>query len=417
MLTRRTQITTVDIGASNTTTVIAEVDGYGYVELQGHAQSPTQGFEDDMVNDIRELGDSIAASVEAAEDMAGQRVAALIVSVGGEHVRVLQSRGGVPLQANGKSGRGRVICRQDIKRAIENAGTVPMSDDLQPLNVLPLNFYVDGSRINGQSPEGLSGTRLDVEVMIIVADKAILNSISKAAEYQGYRVKEFCYRPMATGRAVLSKEEMDQGTCLVDVGAQYTDVAVFREGRMLFTSTLEIGGDDITVDASHGMDISLAEAEKIKIKHGHCSTNLMEDSEFQVSGGLDGSLWRTIRKSDLGHKIIQPRVEEILEEAFMSVCSFAENESLPANAVITGGTSQLPGFNGLAASIFPFPVSRAENSGFENMDEIARKPDHSTALGMVLLEMDQKFNRREDVMDNPVSRWYGKIMNKIHTVM
>ena len=181
MLTRRTQITTVDIGASNTTTVIAEVDGYGYVELLGHAQSATQGF-DDVVNDIRELGSSIAASVEAAEDMANQRATSLVVSIGGEHVRIMQSRGGVPLCQNGKSRGRRCIYRQDVKKAIDNAGTVPLPDDLQVLHVLPQNYYVDGSRINGESPEGLSGTRLDVDVMIVVADNSVLNSISKAVE-------------------------------------------------------------------------------------------------------------------------------------------------------------------------------------------------------------------------------------------
>jgi len=417
MLTRRTQITTVDIGASNTTAVIAEVDGYGYVELLGHAQVPTHGFGECIGSDIRELGVSIAKSVEAAEDMADQRADSLVVSIGGEHVRLIQSRGGVPLQTNGKSGAGRRIYRQDVRKAIDNAGTVPLSEDIQVMHVLPLNFFVDGGRVNGQSPEGLSGTRLDVDVMIIVADKALLSSIKKAVEYQGNRVRKFCYRPLATGRAVLGKEEMEQGACLVDVGARYTDVAIFREGKMLFTSTLELGGDDITIDASLNMEISVAEAEKIKIRYGHCSSNLIEDEEFQISGGLDGSLWRTVRKSDLGSNIIQPRAEEILEEAFTSICSFAEQENLPKSAVITGGTSLLQGFNGIAAAIFPFPVTGAETIGFENMDEESGKPDHSAALGMVLLEMDQKFNRRDDVMDNPVSRWYGRIMDKIQTVM
>ncbi len=417
MLTRRTQITTVDIGASNTTTVIAEVDGYGYVELLGHAQIPTHGFEEGTASDIRELGLNIAKSIEAAEDMADQRANSIAVSIGGEHVRIIQSRGGVPLQSKGNSRSGRRIYRNDVRGAIDNAGTVPLPDDLQVMHVLPLNFYVDGGMVNGQSPEGLNGTRLDADVMIIAADQALLSSIRKAVEYQGYRVRKFCYRPLATGRAVLGREEMDHGACLVDVGARYTDVAVFKDGRLLFTSTLELGGDDITIDASHNMEISLAEAEKIKIRYGHCSSNLIEDEEFQISGGADGSLWRTVRKSDLGSNIIQPRAEEILEEAFTSICSFAEQDKLPKCGVITGGTSLLQGFNGLASAIFPFPVSGAENIGFENMDEESGKPDHSTALGMVLLEMDQKFNRREDVMDNPVSRWYGKMMDKIQTVM
>ena len=71
MLSRHSLITSVDIGATTTTAVIAEADNHGYVELLGHGQSPTMGFGDDNVNDIRELGGSISASVDAAEEMAG----------------------------------------------------------------------------------------------------------------------------------------------------------------------------------------------------------------------------------------------------------------------------------------------------------------------------------------------------------
>jgi len=415
MLSRHTFTTSLDIGATSTKAVIAEVDGQGYVELLGYGQAETRGVKDDFVNDIRELGETIGASLEMAEDMASQRAGSLVVAIGGEHVRIMRSQGGIPLQISGSGGSARYVNRQDIKKAIDNAGAVPVSVALQVLHVLPINYYVDGQKV--RNPEGLSGARLDVDVMIIAARQSVLNSIVKAAEYADCRISKFCYRPLATGKAVMDKREMDQGTCLIDVGGRHTDVAVFKEGRMVFTSTLALGGENITLDTGSHLEVSRSEAEKIKLNYGNCSSlPAEEDVEFQVTGVSDGSLWRTIKQSELGHQVMQPRVEEIIDESIAALYSFGEQE-ISGGAVLTGGATQLPGFTGLASAAFPFQVHSGVNSGFENMGQVSERPDYSTALGLVLLDSEQRRNRREDVMDNPLSRLCNKFLRKIHSVM
>ena len=415
MLSRRTLVTSLDIGASSTKAVIAEVDSQGYVELLGHGQTPTYGFKDDVVNDIRELGDTIGACVDMAEAMASQRAGSLVVAIGGEHVRIVQSHGGIPLHRGGSGAGSTYISRQDIKSAIDNAAAAPVSVALQVLHVLPTRYYVDGEKV--RNPEGLSGSRLDVDVMIVAARQSVLNSIVKAAEYAECRISKFCYRPLATGKAVMSEREMDQGACLVDIGGRHTDVAIFKEGKMVFTSTLALGGENITLDSSSHLEIARAEAEKIKLSYGHCTSSLVDDVEFQVTGVSDGTLWRSIKKSVFGSDVIQPRVEEILEESLKAIFGSGEQDSLPGGAILTGGTTQLQGFKGLASAIYPFPVNNGINSGFENMDEVAACPGHATALGLVLYDMDQRIRRREDVMDNPITRLCGKVLRKIHAVI
>lgn len=414
MLSRHTLVTALDIGASSTKTVIAEVDNQGYVELLGHGQAETRGFKNDIVNDIRELGDSIAASVEIAEEMASQRAGSLVVAIGGEHVRIVQSQGGILLHKGSSRGSG-CITRQDIKNAVDNAAAVPISATLKVLHVLPTRYYVDGEGV--RNPEGLSGSRLDVDVMIVAARQSVLNSIGKAAEYAECSIDKFCYRPLATGKAVMSDREMDQGACLVDVGGWHTDVAIFKEGKMIFTSTLALGGEHITLDSSSHLGVSRAEAEKVKLSYGHCTSALEEDVEFQVTGVSDGALLRTIKKSELGYGVMQPRVEEILEESLQAICSSGKQNMLPGGAIMTGGATMLPGFNGLASAVFPFPVHGGVNSGFENMDEVAAGPDHATALGLVLFDRDQRINRREDALDNRLLRLCGKFLRKIHAVI
>ena len=416
MLTRHTQITTVNVGAVNTTAVIAEVDGEGRAGLLGYGQCASAGLSDDLITDIRELGGVIGECVGQAEEMAQQSSGPLVMAIGGEHVRILSGRGGLLLDPGEGQNRSRNITRQDIKKSLEKAGKVVLAMDLELLHVLPVNFLVDGRRV--KNPEGIGGSRLDVEVLLVAARQTIMRSLEKAAEFGGYRVRTFCYRPLATSRAVLSGEELERGACLIDIGGRHTDVALFRENRLLFSSTLALGGNSITSDTGQLLAISQQEAEKIKLKYGYCGTLDGEDLKFQLSGvGGDGALWRLVRKSALGAGVIQPRVEEILDESLAAMKGFLGHEEWSGCAALTGGTSQLPGIRGLAQARLPFPFNNGRNLVFENLDEQSSQPEYATAMGLVAYDMEQRLNRREEVRDNPISRWCDKVIRRIHTVL
>jgi cell division protein FtsA len=415
MLTRHTTISAVNIGASNTTAVIADVDSKGTMTVLGYGQCQTAGMGNDLITDIRGLGGVIAECVGQAEEMAEVRAGSLVMAVGGEHVLIMKSRGGVALQQGG--GRSsRSIDRLDMKKALENAAAIPIPPELQVLHVLPVNYLVDGRLV--RNPEEITGTRLDVEVVVVAAKHSVLRSLMKAAEYGGSRVGKFCYRPLATSRAVLSEEELDQGSCLIDIGSRHTDVALFRENRLVFSSTLALGGASITDDTGHLLAVNGSEAEKIKIQYGYCGTLAGEDVQFQVSGsGGGGSLWRMVKKSTISGGVIQPRVEEILGEARATINDYVIRENWPGGAVLTGGTSQLQGINEVAAGVFSFPVIRGGNIGFDNLDEICSRPQFATVLGLVALDSEQRQNRREDVGNNPISRWCGQVIRRMNTVL
>lgn len=415
MLSRHTCISAVNIGACTTTAVIAEVDSGGSMTLLGHGQCQTEGMGNDLITDLKGLGGVIAECVGQAEEMAERRAGGLVMAVGGEHVLVMKSRGGVPIQ-HGLGGRSRCIDRQDMKNALDNAAAIPIPSEVQVLHVLPVNYLVDGRRV--RNPEEINGTRLDVEVVVVAAKNSVLRSLVKAAEYGGCRVGKFCYRPLATSRAVLRGEELDQGSCLIDIGGHHTDVALFRENRLVFSSTLALGGASITDDTGHLLSVNGSEAEKIKIKYGYCGTLAGEDVQFQVSGaGNDGSLWRMVKKSTIGEKVVRPRVEEILREARIVIDEFLTRENWPGGAILTGGSSQLSGIGEVAAGVFPFPVISGGSIGFVNLDEVSSQPHFATVLGLVAFDLEQRQHRRDDVLNNRISRWCGQVMRRLNTVL
>jgi cell division protein FtsA len=303
-----------------------------------------------------------------------------------------------------------------MKKALENAGAIPISPELQVLHILPSNYLIDGRRV--KEPEEINGSRLDAEVLLVAAKHSVLSSLMKAAEYGGARIGKFCYRPLATSRAVLRDVELAQGSCLIDIGGRHTDVALFRENRLVFSSTLALGGASITDDTSHLLSINDSEAEKIKLQYGYCGTLAGEDIQFQVSGtGGGGALWKTIKKSMIGDGVIRPRVEEILGEARATINDYVIRENWPGGAVLTGGTSRLHGIKEIAAGIFSFPVVNGGNIGFDNLDEICSGPEFATVLGLVAFDYEQRQNRRDEARNNRISRWCGQVIRRINTVL
>ena len=142
MLTRHIVITSLDIGSTNTTSVITGVDGHGQVELMGQGLSSTLGYSGDNITDVRELGATISRCIGDAEEMAEMRSGALVASVGSEHVQLLQGRGGIPLHSGGESSRKSIINRQDIRQFIEKSqGTL-----FQGVPCLPEEHNQDMSR-------------------------------------------------------------------------------------------------------------------------------------------------------------------------------------------------------------------------------------------------------------------------------
>ncbi|MBU0675937.1 MAG: cell division protein FtsA [Proteobacteria bacterium] len=421
MLTRHWIISSLDIGSSTTNAIILEVDRQDNFVLVGHGQCQTQGLVHDMVQDIGALSRVIGESVSQAEEMAGVSASGVNISIGGEHVRVLNCRGGIPLPKARTKHRQHIVDNRDIKKAIENAGSVPVPPGLRVLHVLPLNFLIDGRKV--ESPLGLNGVRLDVDVMIIGAKQSVLNAIAQAAEQADVRVRNFCYRPLATSRAVLTPDERLEGACVIDIGGGHTDVAIFQNGVMRHASTLTLGSDSITSDTVAMLEIPGGEAEKIKREYGHCCASLVDEHEFQVSGhGKNGCLWRTFRRSELVDSIIQPRAEEILEEALAVINGFEENGILPTSAVLTGGGAMLNGIQNLAATIFPFPIKKSAglSIGME-AGEAMIWPDTSacfaTAMGLALLDMEQRRMQRQELKDHVVGRLYQKVIRGLHEIM
>jgi type IV pilus assembly protein PilM len=71
--------------------------------------------------------------------------------------------------------------------------------------------------------------------------------------------------PMNAFEVAMSKEFAGDVFALVDIGFKHTTICLFRQGELVMSREVAIGGDRFTTGLSENMNISYAEAESIKI--------------------------------------------------------------------------------------------------------------------------------------------------------
>src|SRR4029077_20103579 len=100
---------------------------------------------------------------------------------------------------------------------------------------------------------------------IVTANTVSVRNLEKAFSEVGVDVDSFVFGGYASSLAVLNDTEKELGVVLVDIGAGTTDIAIYTEGSISYSSVLAIGARHVTNDLAIGLRISLESAEKIKL--------------------------------------------------------------------------------------------------------------------------------------------------------
>ncbi|MCK7508364.1 MAG: cell division protein FtsA [Desulfobacterales bacterium] len=155
----------------------------------------------------------------------------------------------------------------DVERVIDAARAVAIPMDREVIHVLPQEYIVDGQP-GIQNPVGMSGVRLEAKIHIVTGAVASAHNLVKCANRSGLDVCDIVLECLASGEAVLTEEEKQLGTALLDLGGGTTDLAVFSGKNIKHTFVLALGGDNLTNDIAIGLRCPHPEAEKIKKKFG-----------------------------------------------------------------------------------------------------------------------------------------------------
>ncbi len=390
----------LDIGTTKVLAVIAESRGDNEIEILGLGCVPSRGLRRGVVINLEQTTEDIERAVQLSEEEAGERVDRVWVGVAGEHVKSLNSRGAIPVTRARGDLTGEVT-GDDVDRVVEAARAIALPMDRRVLHVLPQEFVVDTEK-GIRSPVGMAGVRLEANVHIVTCAIASAQNILACCRRANLSVVDLVLEPLASAASVLTKDEMELGGALLDIGGGTTDLAVFGGGAIRHTAVIGYGGDYITRDIAVGLRTPVDSAERIKLEHGAAHARAIAQNEFLEIPGVGGRDAKEMSRAMLVG-IIAPRVEEILGMAREELVRSRTLEQAGAGVVLTGGGASMPGMCELAEEVFALPVRIGAPRDLPVDERLRFGPKYSTGVGLVRHAISKR-NRSTDE-ESAAAKW------------
>ncbi len=366
----------LDLGSSRIKAVVADVSDRELPEILGTGESRSQGIEAGVIINMEKASASIRSAVEAAEESAEVEIGRVAVSLDGEHIKGIDSRGVIAVSRTGGE-----ITRAEVDTVLDAAKTLALPVGRAIVDVLPQEFFVDGQR-GIRDPIGMSGVRLGSKVHIVTASQQAVENVGRAVRKAGLRMSGVTLRPLAAALATLSEDERELGVLVVNLGDGTTGLVLYHGGAVQHTAAIGWGASSITNDIAVGLRVPVSKAEELKTEEGCATVLLADDSPIEIPS-VGGRPPRESSNQMLA-AVIEPRVREILEMVLNELRSTDYSMRIPAGVVLTGGGARLRGIADVAEEVFGVPARIGLPGRVSGSFEAVADPTYSAAVGTVL---------------------------------
>jgi cell division protein FtsA len=397
----------LDVGTTKVVALVGNIVD-GTIEIIGLGKAHSHGLEKGVVVDIGRTISSIRKAVEEAENMADVKINSVYVGIAGKHITSINNSGTVSINRP-----DRIITHDDVRRVVETAQAIQLPPESEMIHVIPRQYIVDGQ--DGiTDPVGMTGTRLEVDVHIVTGAITAVHNLVRCVESLGIGIEQIVLEPIASSLAVLSSAEKELGVVLMDVGGGTTDISVFRGGDIWFSKVIPIAGEHITNDITVGLQTPIEEAELIKKQVGTALVDSVGEDEMIEVATIGGDEKKLVSKKKLA-KVIEPRIEELLDLGMQEVEDAGYRDLMPAGLVLTGGTSLLHGIAEFASQRYGIAVRRGKiPQGIHGLRDIVESPIYATSIGLLRYAIETKDfkkrrpERRRDSLINKLFSWLNR---------
>lgn len=327
-------ITGIDVGTYQVKVAIVRVpktkDERIMPQIIGTGFAESRGLRNGYIINEADVVRSIRSAVAQAEKAAGVTVKKAYLSIGSIGLDEIVSTGEIITSRADSE-----ITNIDTEKAAEDSEQRILDHipNRKIIHAIPLRYRIDGEEVLGK-PQGMRGTKLEVDTLFITTFEQHLNDLIGAVERTGVYVEDVMASPLAASFVILSKTQRRAGCIMANIGAETVSIVVFEEMTPISLKVFPIGANDITNDIALGLRVTLEEAEKIK------------------RGGMTST---PVPKKKL-EEIINARLSDIFELINLHLKKIKKDGLLPAGIILTGGGSTTLGIQDLARNTLNLPA-------------------------------------------------------------
>jgi len=364
----------LDVGTTKICVAAASVSPEGDFQIIGFGKAASEGLNRGVVTNIRSAVKSIRKAVEECELTSGFKIDDVYAGIAGHHILGLNKDGVVAVT-------GTTITKSDIQRVVE-AARATNSPDKEIIHTLIQEYIVDGQD-GVVDPIGMQGKRLEAKVHLVLGSVTSAANLVQCCNNAGLNVLNIVLEPFASSMAVLDEQEKELGVVLLDIGGGTSDMAIYKNGSIVHTNVLPLGGNQITNDIAIGLRTTKIEALRIKHEHGVALLPRVKDGEVINLKGIAGREDRVIDKRLLA-EVIEARFREIFQLIRNEIVKSGHGPGSAAGMVITGGSALMPFLSELAEEECQMPVRVGAPSNIQGLGEMVESPLYATLVGLIM---------------------------------
>ncbi|WP_374665105.1 cell division protein FtsA [Acinetobacter sp.] len=373
-------VVAIDIGTHKVSVLIGKVHAPDNIQVIGMATARNRGMNKGKIVSLDKVITAIKNAVQEAEDMAECRVHSAWISIPSAELKSFYASGRTPVENTDHT-----ITTNEVVRALELAKASHLTSDHYLVSAVPLGFELDDAPEWVLNPIRMSAHSMTGHYHLMMLPISTMQNLDRALKGANIGVERMVISSLATAEASLLKDEREYGVCLLDIGAGTTNVAVYLDGRLAMTHTLQRGGEHVTRDIAAVLQTTTEEAERIKLLYGCVDLKVVKPDHMIQFQGIDGP--QTISRIELT-EIIIARYDEILGMVREVLERNGAIHGLYHGVVLTGDAGQIEGMVsfarkklGVSAHLGNPPVQvHAEDQN----QAALRRSQYATAAGLLM---------------------------------
>lgn len=328
-------ICTLDISSSKLSAVVAETKKKHITNISFESL-PSRGIHKGTIVDSIGLIGCIETVLKNLKNKTGINIKFIYANISGSDITTKHSHAIIPLAERGN----KVITLTDIQRVNEQARILGSSLEEEIIHQITHNYIID-SNSSVVNPLGLYSHRLEVDLYLICGRLSFLQSLLRVVNQAGYEIKNLSFSGLATSKAVFNKELKEGLVLLCDIGADITELLLFKDGILQNVEILNLGGNDLTAQLSERLKISFDLAEDIKRSHASVgdSNPITNEKEILVK---QHNIYKPISQR-LVSQILTPKAEQACQVIKKAIEKMVSCDKIN-NFIATGRTILLEGF-------------------------------------------------------------------------
>lgn len=394
--------TSIDIGSDTIKIVVSELY-QNKLNLLAASSFKSRGIKKGLITDVELATKCVKDAFKEIEEMIGIKIKKVIASIPSFNAEYSVVKGDIKINSEDN-----IVSSEDVIKVLEVATKRNAFTSRELITILPVDYSLDNKAFI-KNPKGMTGTSLSCRAVLVTTPKKNVYSVISLLENIGIEVVDISLNNIGDLYCFNNKNFEDKIGAIINIGSEITDVSLYNKSILVKSSIINMGGKNIDSDISYMYKVDIPTAKNLKLKFALAhKKNASVNDIIEVKSAYDDHL--KINQFEIS-EVVMSRLEEILEEAKKEINLLTSKKI--DYIIITGGTSNMAGFEYIVKDIFGL------NSSIGNVKMLGIRDNmYSSCIGNIVYFLSKLKLKNMDysmVSDNEAYQMTSITSKKLNT--